>query len=62
MGILEFLTTDMLSKNISTGLYLYLRDSIISVAILISTNLDPKIEASTVFWSLIYQMIGTLLT
>ena len=70
VGILELLTTDMLSQNTSAGpstgipkhLNLYLRASIISVAILIATNSDPKLDASTVFWCLLYQMIGALLT
>ena len=70
MGILELLTTDMLSQNTSAGpsavipkhLNLYLIDSIIYVEILIAKDSDPKLEASNIFWRLLYQMIGALLT
>ena len=70
VGILELLTTNMLSQNTSAGpsagipkhINLYLRYSIISVEILRAKNSDPKIEASTVFCCLLYQMIGELLT
>ena len=69
VGILESLTTDMLSQNTSAGPYtgipkhlnLYLIALIISVEILRARKYDPKIEASTVFWRLLYQMIGALL-
>ena len=70
VGILEFLTIDMLLQNIfagiSTGipkhLNLYLRASIICVEILRSTKSDQEIEASTVLCCLFYQIIGALLT
>ena len=70
VGILGFLTTDMLSQNTSAGpstgipkhINLYLRASIISVEILRATNYDSKLEASTVFFCLLYHMIGALLT
>ena len=69
VGILKFLTTDILSQNNSAGpstgipkhLNLYLRDSRISVEILRATNSDPKLEASTVFCCSLYHMIGALL-
>ena len=55
-GTLEFVTTDLLSQHISTGpfrfkpnvLSLYLSDSTISVAILNSTNFEPKLYYSDV--------------
>ena len=51
VGILKFLTTDILSQKTSTGpstgitkhLNLYLRASIFSVAILGAINSDPKL-------------------
>ena len=60
----------MLSQNTPSGLYtgipkdlnLYLKASIISVEIISEKQSDPKLEASTVFYSLLYQMIGALLT
>ena len=53
VGILEFLTTDILSQNTSAvpstvipkHLNLYLRASIISVETPRSKNSDPKLEA-----------------
>ena len=70
MGILELLTTDMLSQNTSAGsstgiqkhLNLDLMTSIISMEILRAKNSDPKLEASTVLCRLLYHMIGALLT
>ena len=70
VDILKFLTTDMLSQNTSAGpstgiqkhLNLYLRASIVSVEIPRATKSDPKLESSTLFWNLLYQKIGTLLT
>ena len=69
VGILKFLTTDMVSQNNSTGpstgipkhLNLYLRAQIIYVVIVIAIESDKKLEASTVFYCLLYQMIGELL-
>ena len=70
VGILELLTTDMLSQNTSKGtstgipkhLNSYLRASIISVEISGATKYDPKLEVSTLFYRLLYHMIGALLT
>ena len=70
VGIIKLLTTDMLSQNISAGpstgipkhLKLYLRASIIYLAILRATNSDQKLEAPTVFFRLLCQMIDALLT
>ena len=67
VGILELLTTNMLSQNTSAGpstgipKHLYLSYSIISVAIITAQNSDPKLEASNVFCCLMYHMIGELL-
>ena len=70
MGILKLLTTDMLSQNNSKGtstgipkhINSYLRASIISVKISGATKYDPKLEVSTLFYRLLYQTIGALLT
>jgi hypothetical protein len=67
-GIVEFLTTVSLSTNtlaeFSIGtpiiLKLYLSAFICSVAIRNATNSDLKVEVSTVFCVLEYQMIGAL--
>ena len=39
---------------------LYRKATIVSVDILRETNSDLKLEASTVFWSILYQTIGAL--
>ena len=70
MGVIELFMTDFMSQNFSSGpsdgnpkhLNLYCRASIIYVAVLRATNSDPKLEASTVFWYLLYQIMGALLT
>jgi hypothetical protein len=46
------------SSGIPNILNLYLRDSINSIAILIATNSDPKVDVSTVFCALENQMMG----
>ena len=67
-GLLTFGTTDLLSQNTSAGpsigtpniRSLYLNPSIISVAIRNSMNSEPMLDDSTVFWRLLYHMIGEL--
>ena len=69
-GILEFLTTDMLSQNTSAGpsasipkhLNLYTSGLQSYLFILRAKNSDLKLEASTVFCHLLYRMIGALFT
>ena len=68
MGIIELLKTDLLSQNNSAVPYngtpkhlnFNPRYLIISVAILRATNYYPKVKSSTVFWCLLYHMIGAL--
>jgi hypothetical protein len=66
VGTEALVVTDSLSQKTSAGpsigipniLNLYLKLSINSVAIRSATNSDPKLEVSTVFCRLLYQMIG----
>jgi hypothetical protein len=68
VGIVEFVTTDLLSQNTFDGpsigipniLNLYLKASIISVAIRSATNSEPNVDDSTVFWDFEYHEIGDL--
>jgi len=64
--MVELMTTELLSQNTLAGPVigtpnirsLYLRASIISTQICMAINSDPNVEVSTVFWALLYQIIG----
>jgi hypothetical protein len=66
VGVVEFVTTDSLLQNTFTGpsigtpniRSLYLRDSIISTAIFIAMNCEPKVDDSTVFCASEHHIIG----
>jgi hypothetical protein len=66
VGTVELVTTDLLSQKTFTGpsigipniLNLYHSDSNISTKMRMAINSDPKLDDSTVFWALEYQMIG----
>jgi hypothetical protein len=68
MGIVEFITTDLLSQNTFDGpsigmpniLNLYLKASVILTAILSAINSEPNVDDSRVFCDLEYQVMGDL--